>query len=161
MSSSPPDNGFPDPFEPIKRMWASLGVPLPAIPTMPSMPPTPSTAGMPGIPSMPGFGANPGGAFGMNMMFPTTDVAEIERRIADLRSVETWLNLNLGILRTTIQGLDAQRTTLEAFRSMHAQMSKAVAAAAPGMANESPPKTAAPTASTTSAKPRRRKGNAR
>ncbi len=47
------------------------------------------------------------GAF-PSMMLPTMDVKELEKRVADLRSVEHWLELNLALLRTTIQGLEMQ-----------------------------------------------------
>jgi len=39
-----------------------------------------------------------GGAYG-----PTLIPDEIERRIAELKSVENWLNMNLNVLRLTIQ----------------------------------------------------------
>lgn len=50
-------------------------------------------------------------------MTPTIDPAEIERRIAELRTVEQWLVLNLGMLRNSIQALELQLTTLAAMRS--------------------------------------------
>ena len=53
-----------------------------------------------------------------SMMMPTLDVKELEKRISDLRSVEQWLNLNLNLLRTTIQGLEMQRSTLVAWQAM-------------------------------------------
>ncbi|HYA76076.1 MAG TPA: PhaM family polyhydroxyalkanoate granule multifunctional regulatory protein [Burkholderiaceae bacterium] len=53
-----------------------------------------------------------------SMMMPTLDVNELEKRITDLRSVEQWLNLNLNLLRTTIQGLEMQRSTLAAWQSL-------------------------------------------
>jgi len=61
----------------------------------------------------PGF--NPG------MVFPTTNLEEIDKRLADLRSVEGWLALNIEVVRATIQGLEAQKATLAAFQSMQAQ----------------------------------------
>jgi hypothetical protein len=48
---------------------------------------------------------------------PTVNVGEIEKRIADLRSVETWLNVNLTVLRTTIQGLEMQKSSLAAIQA--------------------------------------------
>mgnify|MGYP003394807231 CR=1 FL=1 len=62
------------------------------------------------------------------MVFPTVDVAEIERRMNELRSVETWLALNIEIVRTTIKALEAQRATLQAFASMQQQSAQAAAA---------------------------------
>ena len=48
------------------------------------------------------------------MAMPTLDPKEIEKRIADLRSVEGWLNMNLNMIRFSIQGLELQRATLQA-----------------------------------------------
>ncbi len=50
------------------------------------------------------------------VMAPTLDPSEIERRIAELRSVENWLNMNLNVLRMTIQGMEMQKSGLEALR---------------------------------------------
>lgn len=50
------------------------------------------------------------------LVTPTMDVGEIEKRISDLKSVENWLNLNLNVLRMTIQGLEMQRATLSAMQ---------------------------------------------
>jgi hypothetical protein len=63
-------------------------------------------------PARAGAGALP------SMMMPTLDVKELDKRIADLRSVEQWLNLNLNLLRTTIQGLEMQRSTLAAWQAL-------------------------------------------
>jgi hypothetical protein len=49
---------------------------------------------------------------------PTLDVDEIDKRIADLKAVEQWLNLNMGMLRGTIQGLEVQRATITAMSSL-------------------------------------------
>ena len=50
------------------------------------------------------------------MSMPTLDPAEVEKRLADLRSVEAWLNLNLNMIRFSIQGLELQKATLQAMR---------------------------------------------
>ena len=63
---------------------------------------------------------------------PTMSVADLERRIADLRTVEQWLNLNLGMLRTSIQTLEVQKGTLQALSSLSALMSPDAAQAAMG-----------------------------
>ena len=46
------------------------------------------------------------------MVTPSVNVADIDKRISDLKSVENWLSLNLNVLRMTIQGLEMQRATL-------------------------------------------------
>jgi hypothetical protein len=58
---------------------------------------------------------SPGSAI-PSMLLPTLDVKELEKRIADMRSVESWLELNLGLLRTTIQGLELQKQTLQTWQ---------------------------------------------
>jgi hypothetical protein len=52
------------------------------------------------------------------MVTPTLDVNEVDKRIGELRSVETWLSMNLNMLKMTIQGLEMQRATLTAFQAM-------------------------------------------
>ncbi len=57
------------------------------------------------------MGLPPAGA-----MSPTLGQDEIERRIAELKLVENWLNMNLNVLRATIQGLELQKSGLAAMR---------------------------------------------
>ncbi|OGA66389.1 MAG: hypothetical protein A3G81_33535 [Betaproteobacteria bacterium RIFCSPLOWO2_12_FULL_65_14] len=51
------------------------------------------------------------------MAMPTLDPEEIDRRIADLRSIEGWLTMNLNMVKFSIQGLELQRAALQAMRS--------------------------------------------
>jgi len=72
------------------------------------------------------------------VMAPTLIRDELDRRIAELKSVENWLNMNLNVLRMTIQGLEMQRAGLAAMRA-------AAAGVPPGPAEpagdrEDPPK---------------------
>ena len=69
---------------------------------------------------------------GASPLPPTMSVAELEKRIAELRTVEQWLNLNLGMLRTSIQTLEVQKGTLQALSSLSAMMSPDTAQAAMG-----------------------------
>ena len=48
---------------------------------------------------------------------PTFDPQEVEKRIAELRSVEAWLNMNLNMLKFAIQGLELQRVALQAMKT--------------------------------------------
>jgi hypothetical protein len=50
------------------------------------------------------------------MAMPTLDPKELDKRITDLRSVEAWLNMNLNMIKFSIQGLELQRATLQAMR---------------------------------------------
>ena len=51
------------------------------------------------------------------MAMPTMDPKEVEKRIADLKSVEAWLSVNLNMVRFAIQGLEVQRAALVAMKS--------------------------------------------
>ena len=50
------------------------------------------------------------------MAMPTLDPQELEKRIADLRSIEAWLNMNLNMVKLSIQGLELQKAALEAMQ---------------------------------------------
>ena len=52
------------------------------------------------------------------MVTPTFDVDELDKRIKDMKAVEGWLRMNLSMLQMTIQGLEMQRTTLDAVQAM-------------------------------------------
>lgn len=65
-----------------------------------------------------------------SMIAPTLDVDELDRRIADLRAVEQWLDLNMSMLRTAIQSLEVQRNTIATLKSFGGAMLSASAAAA-------------------------------
>ena len=68
-------------------------------------------------------------AGGFGSAFPGMDIEELEKRIKDLKSVENWLNLNLNILKSTIQGLEVQHATMMALKSFGDAVSAAGAAA--------------------------------
>jgi hypothetical protein len=82
---------------------------------------------LPGSSQVPGF------------MVPTTDVAELDKRLSDLRAAETWVEVNLNMLRATIQGLEVQRNTIAALRALSAMPSLPPAAAAPAVSPPAPP----------------------
>jgi hypothetical protein len=69
--------------------------------------------GVPGM-SIPGLAA------------PTLSVDDLEKKIADLKAVESWLNVNLSMLRGTIQALEIQRGTLATLKSMGASLADAM-----------------------------------
>ena len=78
--------------------------------------------GMAGLPQIPGPAGIAQFAQGLpqalpSMITPTLDVGEMDKRIADLRAVEQWLNLNATMLRTTIQTLEVQRNTIATLKS--------------------------------------------
>ena len=48
------------------------------------------------------------------MLTPTVDVKEIEKKITELKSVETWLTMNVGFVQMTIKTLEMQKAALDA-----------------------------------------------
>jgi len=50
------------------------------------------------------------------------DPQVIDKRIEDLKTVEQWLSFNLNLVKTSIQGLEIQKGTLEAIRSFQKSM---------------------------------------
>ena len=66
---------------------------------------------------------------GMNlpgMAAPTLSVEELDKKISDLKAVEAWLNVNMSMLRGTIQALEVQRGTIATLKSVGASLSAAV-----------------------------------
>ena len=53
----------------------------------------------------------PAGSMGLGL-----DPVEIDKRIAELKSVENWLNMNLNVLRTTVHSLEMQKSGVAAVR---------------------------------------------
>lgn len=51
------------------------------------------------------------------MVAPLADVGEIEKRIADLKSVEQWLTLNLNMVKMSVQGLEMQKATVSTLQA--------------------------------------------
>lgn len=49
---------------------------------------------------------------------PSMSPEEIDKQIADLKAVESWLQINMNMLRSSIQALEVQSATLSALRSM-------------------------------------------
>jgi hypothetical protein len=68
---------------------------------------------MPGM-SVPGIGA------------PVMSLEDLEKKIADLKAVEAWLNVNVAMLRGTIQALEVQRGTIATLKTMSASFAEAM-----------------------------------
>jgi hypothetical protein len=47
------------------------------------------------------------------MFTPTMSVEEVEKKIAELKSVENWLKMNLSFLQMTIKTLEMQKSALQ------------------------------------------------
>ncbi|TMH59225.1 MAG: hypothetical protein E6H53_08620 [Betaproteobacteria bacterium] len=84
----------------MQKMWNPFGVPMAGV-----MPPV-----APGVPPAVPF-PNP------MAMFATLDPAEIERKIGELRVIESWLAMSLNFMQMSIKTLELQKTSLEALRA--------------------------------------------
>ncbi|HET9665010.1 MAG TPA: PhaM family polyhydroxyalkanoate granule multifunctional regulatory protein [Burkholderiales bacterium] len=51
------------------------------------------------------------------VMTPTIDPNEIEKKIVELRTVESWLKMNLGFVDMTIKTLELQKAAFESLAS--------------------------------------------
>lgn len=52
------------------------------------------------------------------MSMPSMSPDDINKQITDLKAVESWLQMNMNMLRTTIQTLEVQSATLSAIQTM-------------------------------------------
>jgi hypothetical protein len=89
-----------------------------------------------------GFMRNMWGQMGFNlpgMVTPTFDVEELDKRIKDMKAVEGWLRMNLSMLQMTIQGLEMQRSTVSAVKTMGQMASDAAKSMTPEAVPEAPP----------------------
>jgi hypothetical protein len=96
LKPSAPMPGMTDTLDFVKNLWGSMHIP---------------GTGLPGMPGM---------------ATPPMSADDLDKRIADLKAVESWLNLNLTMLRGTIQALEVQRGTLATLKSMGASMAEAM-----------------------------------
>jgi hypothetical protein len=108
-----PFMGVSEGFDLVKKVWGVTGLPMLPTPTRVAQFATRLPQTLP------------------SMIAPTLDVGELDKRIADLRAVEQWLNLNLSMLRTAVQSLEVQRNTIATLKSFGGAMLPAAAAQAP------------------------------
>lgn len=59
------------------------------------------------------------------MSMPSMSPEDIDKQIADLKAVESWLQMNMNMLRGSIQALEVQSATLSALRSMSQSFAQA------------------------------------
>ena len=106
--SDPQAGGAPpltpqDALEFIQRMWNPLGIAMPGFGA-----PAAAPAAAPAPPSMP---------FPMPAaMFAALDPAEIDRKIAELRIIENWLQMSVSMMQMRIKTMELQKASLEALR---------------------------------------------
>jgi hypothetical protein len=51
------------------------------------------------------------------MIAPTMNVEDLEKKIAELKAVETWLTMNTGFVQMTIKTLEMQKAGLESLQA--------------------------------------------
>jgi hypothetical protein len=51
------------------------------------------------------------------MIAPTMNVEDLDKKIAELKAVETWLMMNTGVVQMTIKTLEMQRAGLESLQA--------------------------------------------
>ena len=69
---------------------------------------------------------------------PSMNPEELERKIAELKSVENWLKLNLSMLSSTIQGMEVQLATIATLKSFVAAATPAAQDSAAAASTEVP-----------------------
>jgi hypothetical protein len=82
----------------MQKMWNPLGMAVPGAAPAPGLPPA---APFP----------NP------LAMFATLDPAEVDRKIGELRVIESWLSMSLNFMQMSIKTLEWQKASLEALRA--------------------------------------------
>ena len=76
-----------------------------------------------GLAQSAGAAANPMGRV-PQWVAPTVSVEEVDKRIAELKAVQFWLEQNSRALTATIQALEVQRMTLSTLKDMNVSMSE-------------------------------------
>jgi hypothetical protein len=59
-----------------------------------------------------------------SLLFPSLNVEEIEKKISELKTVQTWLNANASMLELTIKTLEYQRSVLSPSKEGEGNQSK-------------------------------------
>jgi hypothetical protein len=87
------------------------------------------------------------------MAMPSLSVDEVNKQITDLKAVESWLNVNMSMLRSTIQALEVQSATLAALQTMSTSMNSLAKAGMSHAAAAAPSAPSAPAAAAAPAAP--------
>ncbi len=88
------------------------------------------------MPQMPGLGG---------WVAPTLNVEDLDKRIAELKAVQFWLDQNAMALKATIQALEVQKMTLATLKGMNVSMAEVAKAFTP-QRQDTEPATASPPA---------------
>jgi hypothetical protein len=133
FSAFPQFSQFPQGMDFLKQYWTSA-----------SQPSSAPAAGFASSAAAPGAAPTP--AFQQAMaqyLMPTFDLAELDKRMADLRVVLQFMELNTNLLRQSLHALEVQRNTLATLQSMAATRSDS-ANPAQAQGSQSAPNPAAP-----------------
>ncbi len=65
---------------------------------------------------------NPGAYPLQSLMFPVLDAGELEKKIAELETVEHWLKANLNMLQLSIKSLEYQRQVVKGGERLRAAL---------------------------------------
>lgn len=90
MPNIPGMGSMTDTLDFVKNLWGGMGIP----------------------------GMNMQGMSVPGMVMPTLSIEEINKQITDLKAVESWLGLNMNMLRGTIQALEVQAATISTLQTM-------------------------------------------
>ncbi len=119
--SNPAKPSWPDPGAFASSLFGGAAAPPASSPSLPAFG-QPFAQGLAGgvdfIKKL--WGNVPGNTAVPGFLLPTLDLDELDKRISDLKAAESWLEVNLNLLRATIQGLEVQRHTIAAIRSLGA-----------------------------------------
>jgi hypothetical protein len=108
-------DAFNDSLNFVKKLWGQMGVP--------------GMTSAPGI-SLPGMAG---------MQVPSMSLEDLDKRIQELKTVETWLNLNTTMLRNTIQAMEVQRATIATLHSLSNTMANTMQSMGSAAAAQSAP----------------------
>ncbi len=87
----------PDPFEFVKQLWGQMAVPGFGL--------TDNAGGAASVPGMPG------------LQMPSFDPKELEKRLAELKQVKQWLEMNLNMMGLQINTLEMQLAAMNGLQA--------------------------------------------
>ena len=88
----------PDPFEFVKQLWGQMAVPGFGL--------TGNAGGAASVPGMPG------------LQMPSFDPKELEKRLAELKQVKQWLEMNLNMMGLQINTLEMQLAAMNGLQAL-------------------------------------------
>jgi hypothetical protein len=124
-AATPSFDAFPQGMAFLKQFWAqgaAAGIPSAAFTAAQAAANTPPASAPLSAPFMQAM---------TQYMMPTMDIAELDKRITDLRTVLQFMEMNTKLLHQSLQTLEVQRNTIALFHSMAQPAAPTVNAAVP------------------------------